>query len=124
LDEDAREKYNCSGCKEPMRRLRNCEGKYEPAKIVVNKKPYSQCPVSIYLNRMDIKDLVDVYLTSRARKVAMVAGSPLDYSNWFYEFSAHIESLISEHEANTMKNMDKDMKKKQKQSGTGRNGIK
>jgi len=70
LDHDRAKKFNCAECDIGLQSLRNCLGKYKDAKtMILNDKPYKQCPRSMTFNQHKMNRLVSIYFNCRRDKV-------------------------------------------------------
>jgi len=118
LDEKASKAYDCATCTRPMQKIRNCDGQFQPATLRMNKRNYQQCPVSIYLQNIELKQMVGMYMHARNRKMPFAEGAMMSQTNWYYEFSSLIETKINQSQNDHHEEMKKDMEKQSKKNKT------
>lgn len=92
-----------------MQKLRNCSGKGSPAKIFLNGRVYSRCPMAISLENLSARYLVNLFFRCRDMGQYPADGGPLAQTAFTVELFSFIKAELAEHEkrvarANASKN--------------------
>lgn len=84
-----------------MQALRNCSGTGKPARVELNGSLYSRCPRAIYLESIESRAVVRLYLECRKTNTYPSPGSALQQTAYAMDVFGYLDDVFAEQRAKT-----------------------
>ncbi len=114
LDPEKAKELDCSPCTPSLQKLRNCDGKGSPAKILLNNQLYTRCPRAIYLEHFWARYVVNAYFEYRKHGSWPSAGGSNDQTLYTIELFDFLDEIVHKTELEQRKKAQAASKKKSK----------